>query len=67
MFMLKINTKNAAFANDSDDVDPKGARGAEVARILRQIAKTVEGQADGTGFAVDVNGNHVGIWTLTNR
>lgn len=58
-FSLEIEMGNAAFSDDP---------GAEVARILRDIADKV---TRGAGFAVgdatgtpihDVNGNRVGTW-----
>ena len=55
-FTLTIATDNAAFEDDE---------GAEVARILREAADAVEGDADQVGPLFDVNGNRVGFYTFT--
>jgi hypothetical protein len=66
MFTLKIETSNAAFADD-----PCG----EVARILRELALDLEvgllneerleaGLLD-EGSVRDLNGNKVGTWRVT--
>lgn len=54
MLKVQIKTENEAFSDD---------KGAEVARILREIAKRLE---DGwtTGTPRDGNGNSVGTWLL---
>lgn len=56
MFTLKINTANEAFDN------------AEIARILRAIAQTIEEYPSAnlkTERAIrDINGNTVGKWEL---
>lgn len=58
-FSLEMDLDNAAFADDP---------GAEVARILRDIAdKVTRGQGftigDATGTPIrDANGNRVGTW-----
>lgn len=60
-FTLEVDCDNAAF----DD----GNHGAEVARILRQVAEHVEHTASGVRFDVplfDINGNQVGSAALTN-
>lgn len=66
MLTLSIRTGNAAFSNDDRDGDEDGmACGAEVARILRQLADTLESQGLGNGdrgSLYDVNGNNVGDW-----
>lgn len=60
MFTLKIKTDNAAFSD--------GARGAEIARILRDIARQVEDMCEGARCSIqDGNGNTVGEWRLTDR
>lgn len=57
-FYLCISCDNAAFRED-DGTDSEDARGAEVARILRDLANKV---ADGytTVYLVDANSNHAG-------
>lgn len=57
-FTVTIDTDNAAF--DGDDC------GAELARILREIAQKVEDGAD-EGNAFDINGNRVGSFELAGR
>lgn len=61
MFHLKIKTENEAFSD--------GNRGAEIARILRDLAGAVEEQAGDAGnYNVrDINGNRVGTCKITNR
>jgi hypothetical protein len=54
MFVLKIDTGNAAFEDDPN---------YELARILRAVADKVEnGHADGRCY--DINGNKVGSWAV---
>lgn len=53
-FKLTIKTDNDAFSEDA---------GAEVARILREIAEKVENGSTGSGV-LDYNGNRVGQFTL---
>lgn len=61
MLKLTIATGNSAF----DD----GQRGAELARILRDIANSIErngDDADGMDLCIrDANGNRVGGFTLS--
>lgn len=57
MFKLKIKTDNAAFTEDK--------RG-EVIRILKDAILKLEQEND-RGILVDVNGNLVGEFRLTNR
>jgi len=56
---IKISTGNAAFEDDASQ---------EVARILRELAKDMDGHPHfGPGFDValrDVNGNKVGHLTI---
>jgi hypothetical protein len=64
MFQLTIRTGNGSFFNDDDDPASVNheARGAEVARILREIAGHVEnGAVDGPAY--DSAGNQVGSFT----
>ena len=53
---MKINfsTDNAAFDEYGD---------AEVRRILEDIANKVE-RGYGYGAIIDINGNHIGEWSL---
>lgn len=46
-----IDTANAAFEDNE---------GAEVARILRQLADKLETPGDYSGFLYDINGNKCG-------
>ena len=56
MFTLKIKTDNAAF----EDAGP------EVARILRDLARQLEGETgEASGRLRDLNGNTVGEYRLT--
>ena len=59
LFQLHIETGNASFDDDN--------RQAELARILREVADTLErgfsiGSASGRVY--DVNGNSAGSWEL---
>ena len=56
MFTCEMKTDNAAFGEDRLD------EGAEIARILREIADRVE-QGDNHGICMDINGNKVGSWS----
>lgn len=56
-FTVEIECDNAAFADWP---------GLEVARILRDVANRVDGDAEGThGTCRDANGNRVGSWAFT--
>jgi predicted DNA-binding WGR domain protein len=58
MFSLKFKTSNAAFDNDFKE--------EEISRILTKIAEQVKnGYTD--NVILDVNGNNIGSWKLTNR
>jgi len=48
---LKLNSYSAAFAQDA---------GAEVARILRDMADRITEGAEGPFYLIDVSGNTVG-------
>jgi len=52
-FEFEIDSDNAAFS-DSPEL--------EVARLLRQTAKRIEGQDE--GLLIDINGNKVGYWFI---
>ena len=60
MFKLVIHTDNAAFG------DSVMEHGAELARILRDIANRLEGGSI-AGSARDMNGNNVGGYLITNN
>jgi hypothetical protein len=69
MFSLRIKTDNAAFfsADDTDLALPAEGREAardECGRILRHIAKRLE-EGNAGGVALDLNGNRVGDWDLS--
>ena len=55
MFTLKIKTSNAAFQDCS---------GVEIARILRELADTVQEREHIAGNVMDYNGNTVGAYQL---
>jgi hypothetical protein len=64
MFNLKITTESAAFFDTYGRSDP----GAEVARILRQLADKLESdypRAKDYATILDANGNATGLWTVT--
>jgi hypothetical protein len=58
-FTTKIDMGNAAFADDPN----------ELARLLHNLARFVEGAADSPreGHIYDVNGNRVGEWKISKR
>ena len=58
-FRLEMECENAAFED----------RGAEIARILRRLAKRIEdvGDAAAESAILDINGNTVGRWFVTAR
>lgn len=55
MFTLEIDTGNAAFAD---------APATEIARILREVARTLEDGGYTAKLLHDVNGNCVGSWRV---
>ena len=57
-FTLTLNCDNDAFS-DSD-----GARSAEIARILRTIARRIRDYDESSGMARDRYGNTVGTFFL---
>ena len=63
-FHLTIRCNNAAFCDDdAGPGDQDGARNAEIARILRDLAMHVDNGATG-GAIYDANGNRVGEYDL---
>lgn len=60
---IKIDTANAAFDGDNE--------GAEVARILRNLAERLEGSGvlarSDTKFLHDLNGNSAGTYKSSKR
>lgn len=62
MFKLEMETRNASFRDDYENLDPCGY---EVKQILLKIAKAIScGATD--GVAVDSCGNTVGSWSYTD-
>ena len=60
MFKLKIETNNAAFEGDTTE------KTKEVVRILKDAILKLE-QGNDRGILLDINGNLVGEFRLTNR
>lgn len=58
MFTLEISTDTAAFYETEHN-------GLEVARILRELADTLQLEHSGEGQVNDIYGNNVGNWKLT--
>jgi len=57
-FVLSMDMENDAFREDT---------GPEVARILRNLARTVEHRSldtDDDGILLDLNGNRAGMWEV---
>ena len=59
-FTLKLETGNEAFSAVGEETDAQ-ARKAEIARILRKVAETLE---EGPHTIKDYNGNRVGFYDL---
>ena len=66
MFKLEIsNTTNAAFTDDANgEFNPK-ARNIEIARILEEIAHDITEFDRDRGSCMDINGNRVGSWKIS--
>lgn len=66
-YTLTIDMDNAAFRDEGGDMG-SGARGWEVARLLREAAADTETGLDPGVRAplVDFNGNRVGHWEVTS-
>lgn len=59
MFVLEINTDNAAFEDPNDCRD-------EISRLLSSVGRgLLRGENNGT--LIDNNGNAVGFWELDNK
>jgi hypothetical protein len=54
---IKINTDNAAFANNSH----------ETIKILNYVVNNLPYTTDKEGSLFDYNGNNVGSWKLTGK
>jgi hypothetical protein len=52
--LVEINTAGDAFADFAGD--------AEIARLLRLVADTIEGNGADSGILRDTNGNTCGAW-----
>ena len=63
IFTLTVKADNAAF-REEDGRDTEDARGHEIARILRDVAKHVAEGGD-AGVCMDINGNSCGAWSLS--
>lgn len=55
MFKMEFQTGNAAFDE---------APGVEIARILREMAATIEAGGMNSGRIVDINGNTIGRFSF---
>ena len=66
MLKLKIEVGNAAFHEDDEQKGDTAARDRECARILRRAADEIENGSDSLRLR-DINGNLVGICTVTSR
>lgn len=64
MLTLKVDTDNAAFFGDGDQVSNSDARAVECARILRAVAGRLE-ECESSGVLRDLNGNCVGSWKVS--
>ena len=65
MFKLEFKTDNAAFFDDEGNYAPE----FEIRRILQAWNDTKEGTGLTAGFSpvVDLNGNTIGHWSLTEE
>ena len=57
MFTLKFSTDNAAFTENPNE---------EIARILKRVADKITNYQT-EGFILDINGNKIGKFKLTER
>ena len=63
MLEIKFKTDNAAFHDcENDEFDAECER-CECARLLKEIAEALE-RGYTSGPVMDINGNHVGAWSL---
>lgn len=60
MFHMKMSTKGSAFTEEF------AGKNEEVARILEEAAMKLR-EGNERGIMLDMNGNLVGEWRLTNR
>lgn len=61
MFVLKMQTGNAAFCNTDGEEDIV-CESMEIARLLRKVADSIEDSTAMSGSANDINGNKVLTW-----
>ena len=62
MFLLRIDTENAAFHSDVPELDSL-ATPYEIARILYDVMNSLAAGRE-SGACVDANGNNVGRWSI---
>jgi len=62
MFLLRIDTGNAAFHSDIPEHNNL-AMSYEIARILHEVMKSLAAGKE-SGACVDANGNVVGSWSI---
>jgi hypothetical protein len=67
-FKLTIDTDNAAFSDDDDDMHADDQKARETARILREVAARLERGDDFSMYQTlhDLNGNDVGRAAFKN-
>ncbi len=65
MFLLRIDTGNAAFHSDIPEHNNL-AMSYEIARILHEVMKSLAAGKE-SGACVDVNGNNVGRWSIERQ
>ena len=65
MFRMSIRTTNAAFVSEFDS-DSEFYRRDEVACLLHDVADRIEHDGATHGTLIDINGNSVGDWELTD-
>ena len=65
MFLLRIDTGNAAFHSDVPEHDSL-ATSYEIARILHDVMKSLAAGKE-SGACVDANGNNLGRWSIERQ
>ena len=56
MFKMKFSTDNTVFEDYKEQ---------EVSRILAEVVEKIEKCGKTEGFIMDINGNKIGEWSLT--
>lgn len=63
MLTIKFNTGNAAFTDEVDGSMDDYCKRHECIRILQEVICEI-GDGKDSGAIHDINGNHIGAWSL---